>query len=190
MAATCSRPQPLSLVEESRCCPQSTYNASDLRSRGWARALFLALLPRGACLWHQGASCPGEGSLQHHDWQALLGGPAPGCPELSPGAACCLSGCCLNPARDKGGQARRPHLLLVSPLALSQAARTPCNAATHSLKFPQRRGAHADDLKSAFQCMDALVLQLCSRQSQHTEERAALQRTDATHLVTVPVASS
>lgn len=161
MAATCSRPQPLSLVEESRCYPQSTYNASHFEIRP-----------------------------EPCSWQALLGGTAPGCRELSPGATCCLSGCCLNPARDKGGQARRPRLLLVSPLALSQAARMPCNTATHSLKFPQRRGARSEDLKSAVQGMGALVMQLCSRHSEHTEECAALQRTDATHLVTVPMASS
>lgn len=53
MAATCTRPQAFLLSKEaSRCCLHTTHNGSDWRSRDRTRALFLAPLPGGACLWH------------------------------------------------------------------------------------------------------------------------------------------
>lgn len=53
MAATCTRPQALLVSgESSTCCLHTTHSGSNWRSRDRAQALFLAPLPRGACLWH------------------------------------------------------------------------------------------------------------------------------------------
>lgn len=117
----------------------------------------------------------------------MLGDTLPGCPGISPGVACHLSGHCFLPAKEgRTGEGKLDATLFLPLLYAGPGSMRSLSPTRHSPCFCNDLGARVEDLKSTLQGMNALMGQLYSRESEHTKECTALPRTDAAHLATMP----